>query len=571
MNMKNPKPDKKRNGSEFAGAASASANTAAAQTHYDKFHASQAHGFAAEQANHLHDILTGKKASIVGGNNAKDGPDRLVNGIQIQTKYCQTASDTVAAAFRDGQYRYVSSDGMPMALEVPCDQYEKAVEIMARRIAQGHVPGVTDPQEAKEIVQKGSCTYNQARNIAKFGTIDSLTYDAIHGAIISVNVMGITAAISFARSVWNGDSADIAVENALYSGIQMGGVAFVSTVITAQLMRTSLSNTLIEPIDQVIKLLGPKVSGKLASLLKDSAGIYGESAMNSMSKILRGGLVASTVMLIVLSENDIRNAFRGRISGKQLFKNMSTAAGGLAGGTAGRAVGKFVGKYLIKLLPGGAGKAASLVITLASSAVGGTAGASATNKVVGHFVEDDAVEMVRIVENVFCGLAQEYMMTQEEVDIVIGHIERALGGETLLDMFSSGNRESFAEGVLRSEIERLLRGRCRVLMPDNAVLVRGISRLFEDAECGAGIFSARTEADPVEIGRELTGEELPKRTAQKALYTARQINLAQSQVERCLETMSTNERKHQEEMAHIQQGISSQKNDIWELLGGVSK
>ena len=33
----------------------------------DKFQAAQGHGFAAEQANNLQDILTGKDAKIVGG------------------------------------------------------------------------------------------------------------------------------------------------------------------------------------------------------------------------------------------------------------------------------------------------------------------------------------------------------------------------------------------------------------------------------------------------------------------------------------------------------------------------
>lgn len=83
-------------------------NSAAFQTHMDKFHAAQGHGYAAEQANHLYDKLTGKDAFIVGGDNAKDGADRLVNGIHIQTKYCQTAADSVAAAFNQGKYRYIN-------------------------------------------------------------------------------------------------------------------------------------------------------------------------------------------------------------------------------------------------------------------------------------------------------------------------------------------------------------------------------------------------------------------------------------------------------------------------------
>ena len=45
---------------------------------------------------------TGKDAKIVGGDNAKDGPDRMVNGVNIQTKYCHDAASSVQAAFENG-------------------------------------------------------------------------------------------------------------------------------------------------------------------------------------------------------------------------------------------------------------------------------------------------------------------------------------------------------------------------------------------------------------------------------------------------------------------------------------
>src|SRR5476649_753620 len=76
----------------------------------------QGHGFAAEQANHRLDALSGKKADLVGGNNAKDGADRIVDSQHIQTKYCSTAQRSVNAAFNgdEGQYRYVYPNGQPM-------------------------------------------------------------------------------------------------------------------------------------------------------------------------------------------------------------------------------------------------------------------------------------------------------------------------------------------------------------------------------------------------------------------------------------------------------------------------
>lgn len=48
---------------------------------------------------------------------------------------------------------------------------------MADKIRSGEVPGVSDPAMAKDIVVKGTCTYDQAVNIAKAGTLDSVKFD----------------------------------------------------------------------------------------------------------------------------------------------------------------------------------------------------------------------------------------------------------------------------------------------------------------------------------------------------------------------------------------------------------
>ncbi|MDK4563980.1 hypothetical protein QG053_02740 [Kingella kingae] len=61
--------------------------------------AARGHGFAAEKANHLYDKFTGKNAHLVGGDNAKNGADRLVDGIQIQTKFCNGGGKCIAECF----------------------------------------------------------------------------------------------------------------------------------------------------------------------------------------------------------------------------------------------------------------------------------------------------------------------------------------------------------------------------------------------------------------------------------------------------------------------------------------
>ena len=77
--------------------------------------------------------------------------------------------------------KYLNPDGSPMQIEVPSDKYEDAIRSMEDKIRKGQVPGIADPEKAKDIVRKGNFTYQQAVNVAKFGTIESLTYDAING------------------------------------------------------------------------------------------------------------------------------------------------------------------------------------------------------------------------------------------------------------------------------------------------------------------------------------------------------------------------------------------------------
>ena len=131
---------------------------------WTKYHTKGGHGFAAEDANAMADKWCGKHVDKVGVNNAKNGADRIVNGVEIQTKYCLSASASIDAAFDNGVYRYPGQ-----VIEVPKDQYGDAVRIMRGRISEGQVPGVTDPNMAERLVIKGHYTYDEAVRIARAG------------------------------------------------------------------------------------------------------------------------------------------------------------------------------------------------------------------------------------------------------------------------------------------------------------------------------------------------------------------------------------------------------------------
>lgn len=131
----------------------------------------------------------------------KNGADRVVNGINIQTKYCNIGGKCIAECFDENGFRYINPDETPMQIEVPADKYEPAVQAMENRIKNGEIPGVTNPEEAKNIVRKGHFTYEQAKNIAKAGTVESITFDAVNGAIIATCAFGLSTVLSFATSV----------------------------------------------------------------------------------------------------------------------------------------------------------------------------------------------------------------------------------------------------------------------------------------------------------------------------------------------------------------------------------
>lgn len=419
---------RKLKNSQTAGTVYSNVSSGATVYGEEKFHAIRGHGFAAERANTLYDRYTGHDARILGDDNAKNGADRLVDGVEIQSKYCKTGGKCISECFENGQFRYIGSDGKPMQIEVPSDKYESAIQAMQERIRRGEVPGVSDPNEAQQIVRKGHFTYEQAKNIAKAGTVESLTYDAANGMIIASSAFGVTAVLTFATSVWNGDTPEIALKNAAYSGLKVGGISFVTAIFAGQLSKAGLNSLLVGSSEAVVRVMGPKTSALLVNAFRQGKNIYGAAAMKSASKLLRGNIITGSASVVILSAGDVVNIFRGRISGKQLFKNVTNTASSVAGGTAG-----WVGGVI-----GG----------LAGAFGGGALAGKASSAVMDHFIEDDAEQMCHIIEQELLALTEEHLITQNELKTIVERLGSSLTAKTLKDMYASNDRQTFARKLL---------------------------------------------------------------------------------------------------------------------------
>ena len=527
-------------------------------THNDRlnrFNSQQGHGYAAEQGNDLWDRMIGNDAKILGDDNAKNGADRLVNGKLIQTKYCQSARASIDAGFKNGQYRYLDTNGNPMQLEVPSDQYEEAVKIMAKKIEDGKVPNCNNPSKAKELVRKGNITLEQATNLAKAGTIESLSFDAINGVVIGTSAAGISATITFARALWNGEDLNSAIDNAVFIGIQAGGSAFIISLVSAQLTKTSLNTLFLEPSVELVKALPSVVKSNLLATMRNGAPIFGSAASNNLAKLLRGNLIVSATTSLVLSSQDILNFVTGKISGKQLFKEVTTIVSGVVG-TTGGATGAtaLIGALGLSLGPVGAA-----VTSIVGGIIGGSLGTSISKEILDKFIEDDSIALVRIINKRFSILAFEYLLSEEEIELSLEVLRGCLIQRKLLEMFAAKNKELFADELILECINSVIIWRIKVRIPSQSQFVDGVSRVITGLENNTFTISSSSSINSQEIAKRLLNNNVSDFAAKKAWYVTKQFNSIGIQEEIILCKIKDDEVIHSRNISMIQNQLYDSK------------
>ena len=526
--------------------------------HNDKllrFNGRQGHGYAAEQGNNLYDTINGRNAEILGDDNAKNGPDRIVDGQLIQTKYCQNANASVNSGFKNGKYRYLDSNGNPMQLEVPSDQYDEAIRIMEEKIRKGQVPGCKNPKDASKIIRKGNITLKQAINIAKAGTVESLMFDAAHGAVIGLSAAGISSAIILARALWNGEDLDTALDIAMYSGIQAGGIAFVTSVVSSQITKTGVSNFLIKPSNELVKLLPSTVRKQLLAAIRDGAPIYGAAASKNLAKLLRGNFITQVVTVLVLSSNDIFHYAQGKISGKQLFKEVTTLVSGLIGGGV-------VGVLLAPLGPVG---------VIIGSIIGTGLSSEAMRRLLNQFIEDDAVKLIEIVNNRFAILANEYLLSKSELDLVVEILRGCLVYGKLLEMYASEDRIIFANELIKKCISSVIIWRASILIPDQVSLTKSITRVLMKIEDRSLLINSIDKSNPQEIAKKILNRDVPKLVAMKGLYVGTQSNIIRNQKELMLYKIQNRRKMFSTELEVINEAMEKNKIDFSEELNKLKE
>ena len=421
------------------------------------------HGFAAEEVNSFIDVLSGKKASIVGYDNVVNGPDRVVvlrdgTKIFVQDKYLNTPSATISECFdpNTGMFKYFDSTGKPMQIEVPKDQYDKCVELMKKRIQEGKVPGVDDPEYATKMVKKGSITYQQAVNLTKAGTIDSLLYDSKTGAVTALTAFGISTTFDLVIRLHNGEDFKTAIAESSKLGVKSGATAFAVSVVSLQLLKTEAGSVFRPAVAKIVETFGDD----FASFIVKATGaqVINNSIVSTAVGVLQSQALISTVTVLVVSAPNAIRLIQGKISAKQMIKDFSVTVIGVSGAVAGGYLGSWAGGAV---LPG----VGNWVGGFVGSTLIGAVSSYGAEKLLDLFVVDDADEMLEIIENEFVNLANDYLISDEEAQMISSGLQKKLTGEELYNMFASDDRNSYAKALLVPLFEEALTERKKILMP----------------------------------------------------------------------------------------------------------
>lgn len=448
------------------------------------------HGELAEEANSIIDRLQGHQAEILGRDNAKNGPDRSVDGVLIQTKYYKTARGSLEACFDSSshQYRYLAKDGTPMQLEVPKDQYQQVLRGFEKKISQGKVPGVSDPKDAEKIVRKGKLTYDQAVNLTKPGTVESVTYDAATGAVTCSCAFGLSFLATTFMAYRETRDVTGAVQAGIAAGVQVFGLSFAQHMVVSQISRAGLSNALMAPSQAVIGGLGFKASATIVNGLRALTGktaISGAAASKQLAKMLRGNAVSAAVTLAVFSVPDTYKLFQGKASGAQYAQNMAclatSVAGGIAGATAAGVAAAKVGAAAGTAVSPGVGT----IVGLAGGMVGGTVGTVAASAVGGILFEGDSASFGRYFNAMVSCMAVEYLLDGHEMDELLAVLNgvkpeefKALMEETLSSQFQEAKVRAFLVPMFDEIVSR----RERFALPTSRQISDALVKFEQDAE-----------------------------------------------------------------------------------------
>lgn len=390
----------------------------------------RAGGYAAEYGNNTLDRLLGDEVYNAAqnldekGRQVKNGADRVVNGIEIQTKYYKSANESINAAFDQYTPRYIRNDGSGkmMQIEVPRDQYQEALRIMQEKIESGKIPNLDPQEDSMQYVRKGRLTYRQAQQVASAGTVEGIAIDGIHGVVMSMNGASISAAVTIACTYWKTQDQLASVE----AGVKVGTNIMIKTAATQIIAGQLNRDRLAVPFTKSVLSNGQNAGSKTIHNSLSNIGKAAEEVTGVDAKVVNGAVATAVV---AFGPDLIRN-MQGKISTEQLLKNSVVTGSGLIAANAFYAV---------------AGPVGSIIGSMATSFF--------VKNVLDNFIEDDVEKMFRILKLQFLDNVMASGLSDQEIKKVADQTMLSSDIDKILkNMYMSGNAEEYAETLVQQSV-----------------------------------------------------------------------------------------------------------------------
>lgn len=353
----------------------------------------------------------------------------------LKSKYNSTGERCVDACLNYGELRYVNEDGSPVSIEIPCDKYEEAISDFEDRIKEEIIQSSID---AKELLKRGTFTYNQARNIVSEGKIKGLDFFEIDGSIECDHILGVSGSIEYALSLWNGESTQEALLKSIIRSIKVYGENFIKGL--------SLDNTV--DIDSYIRF------AKSLSTI--------DSMVDIKLYRIRNYAIDNDIQIESINEKH------------RTISNMNIPLGILGG---------LIGLICIQTLTNYGSNIGNelvfIILTLLSVLIGAFIFMKVPKMIIDKYVRNNTKMIMDLFNEELEKSVYENLLTEKESHIILKNITKGEVSKLLLDMKGSVNKKVSSSNLVNKESKFILDARRVIILPSEYEIKEGLSKLVD--------------------------------------------------------------------------------------------
>lgn len=380
----------------------------------------------------------------------------LQEGQLIHHIYCPTAEETIAVC--EAELAMLQGD-KKIYVEVPFEQFERIFLYF----------------DELDSIKQGAFTYRQAWHIAKSGNIRHLMINEYDRVFFEKEAIGMSTALAFAQSKWNGASREEALENAVMTGLAVIGEAFIAELIAAFELCAN-ENRKLQAEDGAadarrnrIKTIVNRVAEKAAKKV-----MYSSFIEKKTTAILHADIVTGALITGGMSGADITRIIKGQMSPAELFKSVPKSAASIVGSIIGLLIGGGIGLQI----PDVSTAVISLIGGITGLVLGSMLAAKIVKRAVNFLMKDDTAKMLEVFNEQLAVAAEDFLLNEQELRQALSIFkERYDMLKELRAMHAAKDRKAYANSLIGDELIRIVRSRLYLQMPTNGELYQAIERL----------------------------------------------------------------------------------------------